>query len=182
MLPAKDRALEAPRGFTLIELLAVITVIGILIGLVFKLAFFADDEQSITKAKEELMAFDTALYTYARPVSRNFPQTEGLSDEKQMNARFFMALTGLTDSVGELNPENNPSRNYLSISSLEIKVEGSISYVVDPWDNPYVYRSPPPPNTKEGFLIFSKGPDGRASTDTDGAPEDDIDNIYPGEN
>ena len=173
MLPVKDRALVAPRGFTLIEMLAVITVIAILVGLVFRLAFFAEDEEAMKKAAVELRTIDAALHQYKKSnQSKQFPETDDLTDEKAMNARLYAALSGTSDP-------NNPGLNRLSLPSLVLQTEGGITYIEDPWGNPYFYESKPPANR---FTLFSKGPDGRASTDDDGTDEDDNDNIYPSGN
>tara|TARA_B100001123_G_scaffold247332_1_gene276310 strand:- start:3260 stop:3724 length:465 start_codon:yes stop_codon:yes gene_type:complete len=154
-------------------MLAVIAVIGILAGLVFRLAFFAEDEEAIKKAAAELTTIDAALHQYKTSnQSKQFPETGDLTDEKAMNALLYAALSGTSDP-------NNPGLNRLSLPSLVLQTEGGMTYIEDPWGNPYFYQSKPPANR---FTLFSKGPDGRASTDDDGTPEDDNDNVYPSGN
>ena len=180
MSRAIDREQKARRAFTLIEMLAVITVIGILCSILFKLGMWVLENNERNKAETELGGFRAMLDEY-KTSNRRYPQTEGLSEEKAMSGRLYMALSGLADSLGNDFEVDDQRTSYIRNIPLTVDDENAIFFDMDPWESPYVYQCPDPDGARD-FILFSKGPDGRASTDSDGNPEDDDDNIpsnYP---
>ncbi len=165
-------------------MLAVVTVVGILASVLFKLAFYVFEQNDRSKAETELEAFRAMLGEY-KITNRRFPQTEEGTAEAERGARLYMALAGLADPMGNSYPDGSQRASLIRGISVD-KVEEdlgdcTICYALDPWENPYVYVCPAPDGVRE-FHLFSKGPDGRASTDSDGEVEDDADNIpsnYP---
>ena len=177
------------RAFSLVEMLAVITVIGILCTVLFKLGFYVFEQNDISKAESEREGLVAALSEYKNSKKR-YPQTRGLSDEKLMGSRLYMALAGYTDHGGQRLSGGISLLRSMSMNDLPVN-EGDAGqgpelvdhFAADPWGNPYVYLCPSL-NGASDYLLFSKGPDGRASTDSDGASDDDKDNIpnnYPSE-
>jgi len=130
------------RGFTLIELLLVITIIGVLAGLVIpryarraeqaKLAAVQADISGNLAAALELYELDNGTF----PTS-----TQG--------------LRALLEKPGVPPIPSNWNGPYLRGRSLK-----------DPWGNEYQYQSP---STKPGFdyELTSHGPDGIAGGDDD---------------
>ncbi len=130
------------RGFTLIELLLVITIIGVLAGLVIpryarraeqaKLAAVQADISGNLAAALELYELDNGIF----PTS-----TQG--------------LRALLEKPGVPPIPSNWNGPYLRGRSLN-----------DPWGNEYQYQSP---STKPGFdyELTSHGPDGIAGGDDD---------------
>ncbi len=166
-------------GFTLVEMLAVITVIGILCSILFQLGFYVFEKNDRSKAETELGAFRSMLGEY-KISNRRFPQTQGLATEKDRAARLYMALAGLVDPLGNSYSAGRQKGSFIRGVSLTKADENEISYALDPWEVPYVYACPAPDG--RNYLLFSKGPDGRASSDPDGTAKDDEDNIpsnYP---
>lgn len=131
-----------PPGFTLIELLLVITIIGVLAGLVIpryarraeqaKLAAVTADISGNLAAALELYELDNGL----------FPTTA-------------QGLRALLDKPAVPPVPGNWNGPYLRGRSLN-----------DPWGNEYQYQSP---SNKPGYdyTIVSYGPDGAAGGDDD---------------
>ena len=170
-------------------MLAVITVIGILCTLLFKLGFYVLELNDVSKAESEREGLVAALSEY-KTSKKGYPQTNGLSDERLRSSRLFMALSGYVDHEGIRIAEGSSLLRTISVDNLPVN-EGDAGndpsqtdfFAADPWGNPYVYQCPSP-NGVSDYLLFSKGPDGRASTDADGVTEDDKDNVptnYPSE-
>tara|TARA_B100000959_G_scaffold162585_1_gene170306 strand:- start:269 stop:799 length:531 start_codon:yes stop_codon:yes gene_type:complete len=172
-------------------MLAVITVIGILCTILFQLAFYVIEQTDRSEAEVELESFRTMLDEY-RISHRRYPQTKGLTDERKMIGRCVMALSGLVDPMGKPYPAGSKRA---SIIREGFRIQGNPDeydvhqgggtkyniYILDPWESPYVYVCPAPDGVRE-YLLFSKGPDGRASSDSGGTAEDDLDNVpsnYP---
>ena len=187
MSRAKECKTNARRAFTLIEMLAVITIIGILCTILFKVGFYVLEQNDRSKAEAEREGLVAALSEYKNS-NKRYPQTVGLTDEKLRSSRLYMALAGYTDYEGIPLQERLSLLRTISLDEVPVK-EGDADkepseadhFAADPWGNPYVYLCPSPSGASE-YLLFSKGPDGRASTDTDGAVDDDSDNIpsnYP---
>ena len=187
MSRAKEHKFHARRAFSLVEMLAVITVIGILCAILFKLGFYVLEQNDRSKAETEREGLVAALSEFKNS-NKRYPQTAGLTDEKLRSSRLFMALAGYSDSEGLPLAERVSLLRTISVDPMPVNDgdEGkepseANHFAADPWGNPYVYQCPSP-NGASDYLLFSKGPDGRASTDSDGSAEDDKDNIpndYP---
>ena len=122
-------------GFTLIELLVVIIVIGLLAGLVGPQILRHVSDASVTTARAQLELFDVALESYRLDNGR-FPTTE-------------QGLAALRE---------RPTRGPAAAAWRGPYVKKPIP--MDPWGNPYVYRSPGTRNPG-GYDLSSLGRDGR---------------------
>jgi general secretion pathway protein G len=119
------------QGFTLVEMLVVITIIGLIMGLIGPRVLNYLSESKVKAARIQLQSFSGALDLFYLDAGR-FPSTsEGLS-----------ALVQRTPGVAAWNGP------YLKGGSLPN----------DPWNHPYVYRSP---GERGPYDIMSYGADGQ---------------------
>ena len=119
------------RGFTLVEMLVVITIIGLIMGLIGPRVLNYLSESKVKAAKIQLQSFSSALDLFYLDAGR-FPSTaEGLA-----------ALVQRTPGVAGWNGP------YLK--------GGSVPH--DPWNNAYLYRSPA---ERGPYDIMSYGADGQ---------------------
>ena len=190
-------------GFTLIELLVVIVIIGILSSMSFGAYIWWSKAKAKKSAQTQIEAMGLALDQYKSDVG-DYPRTNklGSEDEKVRGILFFQALTGLVDRFGEKIEANRRGTDYLPNWDSMIKgsdEDGEIRqvtltleqmkgdqlpdvFLLDPWDNPYVYENPRSDGHK-GFLLYSKGPDGESSvfdselTATPEKADEDLDNV-----
>ena len=195
-------------GFTLIELLIVIVIIGILVSMsIAGFGWWAETQDKKT-AQSQVEALQLALEQYKSELG-GFPKTDLLanSDDEEVRAiLLFRCLTGFLDRFGEDVDVDRRGKSFLPNKDnfvLGSREEGDLRlvtlsleqmrgaqppevFLVDPWNNPYVYEFPRRDGHK-GFLLFSKGPDGQASefdselTQTPKKEDTDIDNFPPSE-
>ena len=119
-------------GFSLIEILVVITIIGLIMGLVGPRVLNYLGESKIKAAKIQIESFSSALDLFYLDVGR-YPTThEGLT-------ALVRAPTGAANWNGPY-------------------VRGGV-LPMDPWGNPYLYRSP---GERSIYEIISYGSDGQA--------------------
>jgi general secretion pathway protein G len=119
------------QGFTLVEMLVVITIIGLIMGLIGPRVLNYLSESKVKAAKIQLQSFAGALDLFYLDAGR-FPSTsEGLG-----------ALMQRTPGVAAWNGP------YLKGNSLPN----------DPWNHPYVYRAP---GDHGPYDIISYGSDGQ---------------------
>jgi general secretion pathway protein G len=118
------------QGFTLIEILVVITIIGLIMGLVGpRVLNYLSDARS-KAAKIQIESFASALDLYFLDTGHYPNSSEG--------------LTALVRRPGNTLPWNGP---YLKGATVPN----------DPWGNPYVYRMPGQHGT---YDLISYGSDG----------------------
>jgi len=122
----------AQQGFTLIEIMVVIVIIGMLAGIVVPNVMDSRDKASISKARADFTALQTALKLY-RIDNYVYPSTE----------------QGLEALVSQPSIAPVP-RNWKSGGYLD-------SLSKDPWGNDYQYMSP---GEGHEFDIYSLGADG----------------------
>jgi general secretion pathway protein G len=128
----RGHRLEAgDQGFTLVEMLVVITIIGLIMGLIGPRVLNYLSESKVKAAKIQMQSFAGALDLFYLDAGR-FPSTsEGLS-----------ALMQRTPGVAAWNGP------YLKGNSVPN----------DPWNHPYVYRAP---GDHAPYEILSYGSDGQ---------------------
>ena len=126
-----DRQKVGQQGFTLVEMLVVITIIGLIMGLIGPRVLNYLSESKVKAAKIQLQSFGGALDLFYLDAGR-FPSTaEGL-------AALVQRTSGITAWNGPyLKGGNVPN---------------------DPWNHPYVYRSP---GEHGPYDIMSYGSDGQ---------------------
>ena len=193
---------SSTKGFTLMELMAVLVIIGILFGIIFTGASYLFSAQEEKKAKAELEAISLALEDFKSEFG-DFPITEDSGSEDECAKVLFMTLSGWMDIDGSEIPGEERGRSFLpsdsftlgkkegqsieiySLTTEEILGNSGVNkeiFMIDPWGNPYVYEYPRL-DGHSGFLLFSRGPDGRSSefrSELTSTPEKqaiDLDNI-----
>jgi general secretion pathway protein G len=122
----------ADPGFTLIELLVVLTIIGLIVGLVGPRVLGYLAESRTKTAKLQIESFSSSLDLFYLDTGRYPTTSEGLN--------------ALAERPADVTVWNGP---YLKGGRVPL----------DPWGNPYQYRSPvdhSPP-----YEILSFGSDGR---------------------
>ena len=128
-LSGRASRLAGSGGFTLIELLVVMIIIGLLAALVGPRFIRQEEKAKIKAAKAQIELLGTALDTFRLDVGRYPTSDEGLD--------------ALRTKPGNLERWDGP---YLKKD-----------LPVDPWNKPYVYKSP---NEHGPFDIVSYGADG----------------------
>ncbi|MBM4255909.1 MAG: type II secretion system protein GspG [Deltaproteobacteria bacterium] len=123
-------------GFTLVELLVVVFILGLLAALVAPNLIGAGTKQNPKIAKTQIEMLRTALDSFRLDVGRYPNSQEGLQ--------------ALLERPAGVERWDGP---YLR--------EGK-GVPKDPWQNPYVYRSP---GERGAFDLFSYGEDGTAGGD-----------------
>jgi general secretion pathway protein G len=119
------------RGFTLIEMLVVITIIGMIMGLIGPRVLNYMSESKVKTARIQIQSFGSALDLFYLDAGRYPSTAEGL-------AALVRPSGGAAGWAGPyLKGGNVPS---------------------DPWNNPYVYRSP---GVHGSYDIVSYGSDGQ---------------------
>jgi len=126
-------------GFTLLELLVVVAIIGILVGYVAPRYFSQLGKSEVTAARAQIDGLEKALDTY-RLDTGHYPSTE-------------QGLAALVTKPGNERKWGGP---YLRKD-----------VPLDPWGNPYQYKSP---SAHGDYEILSYGKDGQpggSGTDAD---------------
>ena len=125
---ARRRAAQA--GFTLVEVLVVISIIGLIMGLVGPRVLNYLSDAKVKAAKIQIESFSSALDLYFLDVGRYPSSTEGLN--------------ALMQRPSGASAWNGP---YLKGAAVP----------KDPWGAAYVYKSP---GDRKPYEIMSFGPDG----------------------
>ena len=123
------------KGFTIIEVLVVIVILGLLATFMVPKIMGKPDEARVAKAKNDILAIESALKMYKLDNSY-YPTTE-------------QGLEALIKApTNEPVPKNYRRGGYLDTSKKP----------VDPWERDYIYRSPG--ESDRDFDIISLGADG----------------------
>jgi general secretion pathway protein G len=128
------------RGFTLVEILVVITIIGLIMGLVGPRVLNYLTESKAKAAKIQIESFASALDLYFLDNGRYPNTSEG--------------LTALVQRPGSTMSWNGP---YLKGANVPN----------DPWGNAYVYRSPGQHGTYDIVSFGADGQEGGQGTASD---------------
>ncbi len=127
----RSAARHGERGFTLVEILVVITIIGLIMGLVGPRVLNYLTESKAKAAKIQIESFASALDLFYLDTGRYPTSSEGLG--------------ALVQRPGSIASWNGP---YVKGGTIPN----------DPWGNPYVYRSPGQHGT---YDLISYGSDGQ---------------------
>jgi general secretion pathway protein G len=122
---------QGEQGFTLVEMLVVITIIGLIMGLIGPRVLNYLSESKVKAAKIQLQSFSSALDLFELDAGRYPSASEGLA-----------ALVRRTPGVAVWNGP------YLRGGKVPD----------DPWNNPYIYRAP---GEHGAYNIVSLGSDGQ---------------------
>jgi general secretion pathway protein G len=133
--PAKGPRRPAPRlaasaGFTLIEIMVVVVILGILAALVAPNVIRRIDDARVTKAKQDIRAYETALNLY-RMDNFRYPTTE-------------QGLEALVKRPVDPNIRNWKEGGYID------------GMKKDPWGNEYAYIAP---GTHGDYDLYTLGAD-----------------------
>jgi general secretion pathway protein G len=133
ILPLRARAdtRHGEQGFTLVEMLVVITIIGLIMGLIGPRVLNYLSESKVKAAKIQMQSFSSALDLFNLDAGRYPSTAEGLA-----------ALVRRTPGVAAWNGP------YLRGGKVPD----------DPWNNPYIYRAP---GEHGAYDIMSLGSDGQ---------------------
>ena len=172
-------------AFTLIELMAVITIIILLAGLVVGGMGFVSERQAKEKAKTQIALLSKALEEYKLD-NGTYPPTTNSADGTTFSDDLFRALyfDGVQDQtkkiyLSDLDPASS-KQGWTSGTA------GTGTTIVDPWGNPYRYRTAvnasgaANSNTMNpDFDLWSAGKDGNSvpGTPSDTKNRDDIKNF-----
>lgn len=122
---------QGEQGFTLVEMLVVITIIGLIMGLIGPRVLTYLSESKVKAAKIQMQSFASALDLFNLDTGRYPSTAEGLA-----------ALVQRTPGVAAWNGP------YL---------KGGV-VPNDPWNHPYIYRAP---GERNAYDIVSYGSDGQ---------------------
>jgi len=127
-----SRGTGRERGFTLIEIMVVVVILGILAALVAPNVIRRIDDARVTKAKQDIRAYETALNLY-RMDNFRYPTTE-------------QGLQSLVTRPTDPNIRNWKEGGY---------VDGLKK---DPWGSDYLYIAP---GTRGEYDLYTLGADGQ---------------------
>jgi general secretion pathway protein G len=127
----KELRRQAQAGFTLVEMLVVITIIGLIMGLIGPRVLNYLTESKVKAAKIQIQSFASALDLFYLDTGRYPTTAEGLD--------------ALVRQTGGLTAWNGP---YLKGGNVP----------ADPWGKAYAYRSP---GEHANYDIISYGSDGQ---------------------
>jgi general secretion pathway protein G len=165
-------------GFSLMELVVVVAIIVVLAALTMVGMSFINAKQARDKAKLQVKLLDLAIEDYHSD-NKTYPphqDAEGLKGDEVLYKYLYYDGFQAKDEGGtiylkELDPENNTKGGQAWMQGKDAQAQ-----IVDPWGNPYRYRSGDAPDARNpDFDVFSCGPDGK--THADPKNKDSLDDI-----
>jgi len=177
---------KTKRAFTLIELLTVIAIIGVLVALLFPAIKSALGKAEATKAQQGVSSLATAFKSYYTEYG-HWPATTTDPSGVISTTNWMVALlrgenkSTFDPAMPNVTYNGNPRQiRFLEMKNADLYIDpvNNVTNYVDPWKNQYqvifdtsysdTNKNPfvPAPGAvvHEGFLIWSKGPDGQDST------------------
>lgn len=155
-------------GFSLMELVVVVAIIVLLAGLTMAGMSFINEKNAREKAKIQVKLVENALENYFND-NRSYPPSsdpEGERGDEVLYKYLYYDGFEARDSGGvvylpEADPENNEKAG-----QAWMKGKGALARIVDPWGNPYRYRSGDSPSAvNPDFDFWSCGRDGKTNPD-----------------
>ena len=137
---ARQRNRHGERGFTLVEMLVVVTIMGLVMGLIGPRVINYLSDSKVKAAKIQLQSFSSALDLFNLDAGRYPSTAEGLA-----------ALVRRTPGI---NAWNGP---YLRSGNVPN----------DPWNHPYNYRAPAERGAYDIVSFGSDGQEGGSGTAAD---------------
>jgi prepilin-type N-terminal cleavage/methylation domain-containing protein len=144
------------RAFTLIEMITVIAIITILASLVIGLSSLVINKGYRARAETERIALASACEAY-RTDNGEYPQTadtDALNPRTSMNPSAYAAaslalyklLSGDTNANGVVDSSETPHKyagEFFKPSRFNssFKTTGTVTFIVDPFGNPYGYST-----------------------------------------
>ena len=135
-----QRSARYQEGFTLIEILVVITIIGLIMGLVGPRVLTYLSEAKVKAATIQIQSFASSLDLFYLDIGRYPNSSEG--------------LVALVRQPGGVTGWNGP---YLKNNSVPL----------DPWNHPYRYKSPGDHGPYDIISLGADGQKGRTGTAAD---------------
>ncbi|MDR2737570.1 MAG: type II secretion system protein GspG [Puniceicoccales bacterium] len=133
------KKLKTSAGFTLIEVLAVVTIIAISVVLVKVMYDYRDKNIKENVAREELALLNCAIEIF-KSESGAYPVCESKSVDSNAKELFEKISTKINSLAGHHKWN---------------VVDGKL---VDPWNNPYIYRCASQDSVS--YVLLSMGPNG----------------------
>lgn len=133
-MPSQPSGHRRTAGFTLLEMIVVLTIIGLIMGLVAPRLFGRADKAMVQTAQTQIKMLRGALQTMRLDIGRFPTEQEGL--ELLMRA---------------------PADERVARAWAGPYLEDELP--LDPWKNPYQYS--PRPSAEQPFSLYSFGADGK---------------------
>lgn len=157
-------------GFSLMELIVVVSIIVVLAGLTMTGFNFVNQKKARDQATVQLKLIEQAIQNY-HLVNRAYPthlDPQGdRGDEALFKALYWDPFIDRQNGgrseifLAELDPDNHSKSGQKWIQG-----QASQARIVDPWGNPYRYRSGDSPGAiNPDFDLWSAGPDGKSNGD-----------------
>jgi len=177
-------------GFTLVELLTVMTIIGILAGLVLGTFKFVQEKAARSRAEAEIKAMEAAMESY-KADNGAYPIVAGTTDTLDSGAatlaytastygasslEIYKALTGDLNADRRIDKSSSSlekdTKQYFEFKPNQLNPSGGtaqVTAIADPWGNSYGYSTINQTDSTKGnnptFDLWSTGGQTAATAD-----------------